>query len=341
MGKHYKHLTYNDRLQIETLLRTGTSYRAIADFIGVHVSTIYNEVKRGAYEHRNSDWTTEIRYSCDMAEERYRRNLKDKGADLKIGKDHAYADYIEHMICDERYSVDAALSEAKKLDFKTSVTRTTVYSYIDKGVFLRLTNKALPVRGNRKKAKRIIRAKKPPAGVSIEKRPKVIYSRKDFGHWEMDLVIGKRAKSPALLVMTERKTRDEIIRKIPDKASASVVNALNDLEREYGRRFPSVFKSITVDNGVEFSDSCGIEKSIYGGKRTNVYYCHPYCSCERGSNENNNKLIRRHFPKGTNFAHVTDAEIRRVEEWMNAYPRGIFNYRSSAELFRECIALIE
>lgn len=98
-----------------------------------------------------------------------------------------------------------------------------------------------------------------------------------------------------------------------------------------------VFKTITVDNGVEFSNYEGMEKALYRvGKRTEVYYCHPYSSSERGSNENQNKLIRRHYPKGSDFDKVLDKKkIKQVENWINEYPRLIFEGRSSKQLFDE------
>ena len=139
-----------------------------------------------------------------------------------------------------------------------------------------------------------------------------------------------------MLVLTERKTRDEIIIKMKDQTSESVVSALDRLERKWGDMFCKVFKSITVDNGVEFSDYRGMEKSVLSNdRRTFVFYCHPYSSWERGSNENNNRLIRRHIPKGINFDDRTDEEIAYIESWINNYPRGIFNFRTSAELFEE------
>lgn len=92
----------------------------------------------------------------------------------------------------------------------------------------------------------------------------------------------------------ERMTREEIIIKIKGKNNEYVVKAINGLERKYGKSFYSKFKTITFDNGVEFMDYKGIEQScLKKGKRTEVYYAHPYCSGERGSNENNNRMIRR------------------------------------------------
>ena len=109
-------------------------------------------------------------------------------------------------------------------------------------------------------------------------------------------------------------------------ASTPVVKSLNRLERRFGNKFRKVFKTITVDNGSEFSDFVGLEKSIYKGRRTSVYYCHPYTSCERGSNERLNREIRRIFPKGTDFTKVSEERVKACEDWVNAYPREIFGY---------------
>lgn len=95
------------------------------------------------------------------------------------------------------------------------------------------------------------------------------------------------------------------------------------------------------DNGCEFADAAGIERSASGkGARTEVYYCHPYRPSERGSNENQNGLIRRHVPKGTDLSTISDEETKRIEAWLNNYPRKMFGYLCSEQLFREEMALI-
>lgn len=122
-----------------------------------------------------------------------------------------------------------------------------------------------------------------------------------------------------------------------DRTAASVVRALNVLERSMGaEKFSKVFRTITVDNGVEFSDFCGMEKSVLrkSKSRTKVYYCHAHRSCERGSNENANKLIRRHLPKGTDLSKVTQKQVAEIEEWINNYPRRILNWKTANMLFR-------
>ena len=150
----------------------------------------------------------------------------------------------------------------------------------------------------------------------------------------MDCVCGK-TKS-VLLVLSERLTRKEIIFKMENQKANSVVKCLNILERKFGKIFKKIFKTITVDNGSEFADFQGIEKSSYGnGKRTSVYYCHPYCSSERGTNERLNREIRRLIPKDSDISKYSIQEIQHVEDWINNYPREILGYATSQERFEQ------
>ena len=336
--RRFKHLTKADRLTIETMIKDGKSEKEIAERIGVHESTIYREIKRGQYMHRNSDYTEELRYSPDIAHQKYRENLKAKGPDLKIGNDQELANYIEKRIADDGYSPEAVLGEIKQkeMPFQTSISKTTLYRYIDMGLFVTITNKDLPVKGRRKKKnKKVKRQARASAGDSIEKRPEEIDDREEFGHWEMDTVVGKRGESKhSLLVLTERKTREEIITLLYEHTMEQVVKALDSLEEKWGNLFSQVFKTITVDNGSEFSNCAGMEKSaLEEGSRTKIYYCHPYSSYERGTNENQNRLIRRKVPKGENFDDRTEEDIQSVEDWLNNYPRKLFGYRTAQTMF--------
>ena len=139
-------------------------------------------------------------------------------------------------------------AQGKEGDFSVTVCVTTLYSYIDKGIFLKLSNKNLPVKKDKKRNyKKVQRQqKRAAAGESIDKRPKEIDTREEFGNWEMDSVLGKRGKSKnTLLVLTERKTRNEIIFKLPDHTDEAVVAALDRLERKWGAdMFKRVFKTI-------------------------------------------------------------------------------------------------
>lgn len=337
--KSYKRVTYNDRLKIDAYTRAGFTPKEIAEMTHKHISTIYRELKRGRYIHRNSDWTEEERYNPDEADRKARENLKAKGASLKIGNDIELANYLEDKIVNENYSPDAALAKAReeKERFKTMICTTTFYSYIEKGIFLKLTNKDLPVKKNKKRKYKKVRQARPSKGESIENRPDSIDTREECGHWEMDTVKGKKKKSKkCMLVLTERKTRDEIIMLLEAGTAEEVVNKLDMLEKRWGDMFYKVFKSITVDNGSEFANCEGMERSCRReGKRTQVYYCHPYSSYERGSNENQNKLIRRHVPKGTDFDNMKQEEIEKIQDWINEYPRKKLGYASSAALFEE------
>lgn len=340
MGTHFSHLSFTDRLKIESWLRVGVKPREMAEMLHCSRQTIYNELKRGTYEHLDSEYRTEIRYSPDKAETRYRINLQAKGGQLKIGNDHKLAKYIEDKILKENYSPAAVLGEIRTsgAEFKTTICVSTLYSYIDKGVFLKLTNKNLPVKRNKTNGyKKVKRAAKAPKGDSIEHRPAEVDTRERVGDWEMDCVEGKKKTKKTLLVLTERKTRKEIIRLMPDKTAASVVTALDKLERRLGATmFQKTFRSITMDNGCEFSDCAGIEKScITGQQRTKAYYCHPYSSYERGSNENQNKMVRRKYPKGYDFSKTSAKAIQMLENWINNYPRKIFNFETAEMRYKK------
>lgn len=222
------------------------------------------------------------------------------------------------------------------MSFDTTVCTKTLYNYIDSGLFLHLDNQHLLYKSRKKpqKAEKPRRIKRPLCS-SIDDRPKEVSDRDSFGHWEMDTVVGKaKGGGPVLLVLTERLTRYEIILKMPDKTMAQVVRCLNRLERQLGARFQQVFRTITVDNGSEFMDTSGIERSCRRkGNRTKVYYCHPYSSWERGSNENANGIIRRFIPKSTPIEQYTDKEIAQVQQWINNYPRKVLGYLSAQILF--------
>lgn len=278
---------------------------------------------------------------------KYQAHLREKGPELKIGKDHELARYIEETILEKDCSPAAVLGYAliQGRKFRTSVSVATIYSYIKKGVFLHITQEELPRHGKKKQGYKKAKTKKDQArasaGESIENRPGEVVERKVFGHWEMDTVYSRKSTTTkALLVLTERKTRQEIIVLIPNRKAETIVKALDALERKFGAvNFRKIFRSITVDNGSEFAAAEELERSAVNKTipRTKVYFCHPYSSWERGSNENVNGMIRRKHPKGTDFSKVSAAEIARTEAWVNSYPRKILGYMSSEIMFRQCL----
>lgn len=335
MGRFYSHLTRDDRLKIELMLRYGYKISEIAKEIQCNPSTIYREIKRATYVHRNSDWTEEIRYNPDEAERRYKEHLKHKGKGLKVEGEERLLQRIEQRIIDNKNSPYAALEAIKKSEerFQVTISLSTCYNYIRKGVFPSLRVKDCPMPKKSAKKKKVFVSKRASKGTSIEKRPQNINSREELGHWEMDTVVGGIGSKKSLLVLTERKTLFEVIEPLKRHTAKEVVKALSRIERQLGEKcFRDIFRSITVDNGTEFSDWRGIEASRRCvTNRTKVYVCHPYRSVERARNENQNRFIRRHLPKGKNFDGITRKEVKRIQDWMNAYPRKMFNGRSSKE----------
>ena len=147
----------------------------------------------------------------------------------------------------------------------------------------------------------------------------------------MDTVVGTRTSKACLLVLTERKTRKQIIRKMESKTSECVIKEIEKLAKQYPKTFKERFRSITVDNGAEFMNAEGIEKIGVG----DVYYAHSYCSYERGSNEDANKLIRRFIKKGKEIEEYSEKEIRKIERFINNMPRKMFGGQTSEEFYRQ------
>lgn len=243
----FKHLSKNDRLRIEKWQRMGMKPREIAEKLRVHISTVYRELKRGEYERLDGGtWEMVTAYSPDIAEARYQEHLREKGPDLKIGKDHELANYIETTITERECSPAAVLGYAmlEGRTFETSVSVATIYSYIKKGLFLHITQVDLPRRGKVKQKYKKVKTKKDQArasaGESIEQRPPEVESPREFGHWEGDTVYsgkGKCKTTSALLTLNERKTQKDIIIGIPNRKAGNRGQWRWDaLERKCGAR---------------------------------------------------------------------------------------------------------
>lgn len=334
-------INYEDRIKIEVLFNKGYTPKEIANEIGSSLSNIYKELKIGCYYKIKANKKVKS-YSAYIAEEKHSFNKSNRGPSLKIDHDIDLANFIEEQICDEKLSPEAVLLKIKKhpeeYNFKVTIkSNNTIYSYIDKKVFFRLERKHLPVeRRKKKKKKSIVVHRKPPEGYSIEKRDEnsSIKDRSEFGHFEGDTVVSGAGDKSAILVLTERKTRFPIFIKLKRNTTEEVAKAFDKLERSFGGAFYRIFKSVTFDNGSEFKGYEGIEKAKRRkGKRFIMFYAHPYSPYERGSNENNNRFIRRWYPKGTKFSEIIDKKIFELQQWVSEYPRRMFNGRSSKSLF--------
>ncbi|MCI8593755.1 MAG: IS30 family transposase [Oscillospiraceae bacterium] len=334
MARKQHYMTRDERQQLEAMHRNRIPIAEIARQLGFCRQTIYNELCRGKVNYirnRHGIPIDTVEYSAEKAQQKFQYAQTAKGRPLKIGGDYAYAAFLEQKIIEERYSPAAALAAARKQGYQTKVCVTTLYSYITKQVFYKLTDKHLWNKKKRKRKASEERRIAHPLLPSIINRPKQIEARSERGHWEMDLVVGKAKTKTVLLTLTERVTRQELIFKLPDRKAATVQGVFNKLEQEQAD-FKERFKSITTDNGVEFLQYQQLRQSIHGGQRFEVWYCHSYAAWEKGTNENHNRMIRRWFPKGTDFGKVPDEEIARVQDWMNHYPRKILNWATPAEL---------
>ena len=175
-----------------------------------------------------------------------------------------------------------------------------------------------------------IRKNKKKLGRSIEQRPQEVNKRDVFGHWECDLVLGHKTKDDeVLLTLSERMSREFLIIKIPDKTAASVMNAFKSLRKQYSEHWNDIFKTITTDNGSEFADLSQLEDI----SQTLVYYAHPYTSCDKGTVERHNGLIRRFIPKGDYIHNYSLQQIINIEAWCNSLPRKILAYHTPDEIF--------
>lgn len=333
-----KHLNYEKRIKIEALSKAGLKSEEIAQQIGCSGRTVRRELAKGRVELLNSDYTIRIEYSATIGQQKHDYNATAKGPTLKIANDYELVRYIEHLIIEKKYSPYATAAQIQKEAsmFKTTICYKTIYNYIDNDLFPNLTNKHLPVKGNGNKRKYngVRTAINNSKGTSISERSDEIDTRKEYGHWEMDTVVGKKKTKKVLLVLSERKLREEIIIKIDEKSQYCVVKALDKLERKLGAKmFREKFKTITCDNGCENLDYKGIERSVFTKQpRTKVYYAHPYSAWERGTNENINKLIRRFIPKGADIGEYSYKDIEMIQNWINNYPRRIFGGKSANEM---------
>ena len=242
--------------------------KEIASLLGERSErTIRKEIKRGTVSLLNSDLTERYEYSADAGRRVYDRNGANKGRGLKISSSHDLVSYIEKKIGEEKMSPYAALPSIKTegKEFAVSICLKTLYNYIEQGLFLNISQKDLPQGGKRKTGNydKIRRAHNNTTGTSIIERPEEIERRSDFGHWELDTVVGKARTKAVLLVLTERKTRYELIYKLEGKTKKSVVSTPDRLERKLGKkRFCRIFKTITCDNGCENLDHEGMERTL-------------------------------------------------------------------------------
>ncbi len=310
----YHQLTENERYQIYAMKKLGHSQKEIADLLSRSPATISRELKRNqglrGYRPGQAQRLSDIR-RCE--------------AHKAVKVTQEVEGWVEALIRQElspQQTVDY-LKRSKGL----SLHHETVYQmiYADKAnggdLFTHLRVASKPYR---KRYGSYDRRGKIKNRVGIDDRPAVVDRRARIGDWEGDTVMGKGRKS-ALLTMVERKTLYTVIVRLTGKRADLLAKAAV----KHMKSIKEQVKTITFDNGLEFSD----HETIAAGLGADVYFAHPYSSWERGINENTNGLIRQYFPKGTDFNQITDREVRQVMTNLNNRPRKTRQCRSPNELF--------
>lgn len=345
--KQYHHLTKNDRIKIESLInqkdKNGKrlfNNTHIANYLGVHKSTISRELRKRRKEkmYIRTGKTKTMPYTAQYAQEdaEFKRGLS-KG-EYKLRKNKKLAKFIEDKIKIDKWAPDVIVGymETHKYferDGFEPITTPTIYNAIHYGI---INVKLEDTRRMKYKAEYKYHDKsdlpESKAEYSINNRPEGIDKRLYFGHFELDTVIStSKGNHECLMTLTERKTRFEIIFKLKGKTAKEVVNKFNKMKKFMKNHYNKIFKSITNDNGTEFSDFLNIIKDTI----TKIYFCHPYCSGEKGTNEKHNSMIRYFIPKGTLIENYSYKEINKIAEWLNNYPRKILNYKTPLEALQE------
>lgn len=339
----YHHLTKDDRVKIQSLIEQvdeegkrifNNSY--IADYIGVHKSTISRELKR--IKSKINVKTGKIKnkpYNVEDAQNDYEFKRAMSKANYLLDDFPKLKKYIEDKILIDKWSPDAISGyinshELYKQDGFTSISTTTIYRAIHYGLLKVKKEDTRRMTKFEKSGKYSTKHDLPEnkLSYSIELRPDDINNRESFGNWELDTVISTtKGTHKCLMTLTERKTRYEIIGILESKNKDEVIIKFRKIKDYLKKNIQFIINSITTDNGGEFAGFLEIIE-ITGAK---FYFCHPYASCEKGTNEKHNSIIRYFIPKSTLIENYTINEINDVCHWMNNYPRKILNYLTPQE----------
>jgi len=326
-----QHLTDEERHEIEVRInKDGWSIYKIAESLARPYNTIKNEVNRGTVFLYNGKIK---RYKANAGKAKYeanRKNCRRKYRRLEVG---SFIRYVVKQIKEQGWSLDSCVGNALKtgrFHREDTVCTKTLYNYVSLGL-LTIKNIDLPEKLRRKQNKSEKRRNRKNLGHSIEERPDYIDLREEFGHWEIDSVIGKKDENePTVMTMTERKLRVSIWLKLKNHSAEAVDNAISELIDSFGSKYADVFKSITADNGSEFANLSNLDQ-----RGIKVYFTHPYTSCEKGTVECHNKLLRRFIPKGKKISDYSADDILFFADLINNLPRKILRYQTPEELFNE------
>ncbi len=319
--RNYTQLTYEQRCQIYVLKDINMNQQEMADAVGVSQPTISRELSRNTgkrgYRHQQAQRETEGRRLNAAKATKMTRSM---------------IDIIEAKL-EEKWSPEQIsgwlLEENNEL-----ISHETIYQHIwsDKqsGGFLykhlRRQGKKYQSRGKSQAGRGHIKNR-----ISIDERPAVVDERSRIGDWEIDLIIGK-GHSGALVTIVERATSFTVSKRINNKSAEAVTAATLELLKP----FKGAVHTITADNGKEFAYHEEMTKSL----GANVYFADPYCSWQRGLNENTNGLLRQYWPKSTDFKQVEESEVEAVIVQLNNRPRKKIGYKKPAELMADHMAAL-
>lgn len=323
---NYIHLTIEERACICKFKQMNMSLREIARILNRNVSTISRELKRNSFKASVNYSVT--RYSPTFADRKYKERRINCHRPLKTNIQTL--NYIKNKI-ELHWSPDQIVNryeEDKPIKFPSI---STIYRWIHLGYIPKTCIEKLRRKG---KFKRPAETRgKFNIGKTIKRRPKEVYKRNTFGHWEADTVVSgknnRELKSKYCFVtLAERKTRLYLIKWIPNRKEETVTNAIIELLKDYPKE---AIKTITCDRGKEFAGWKKIEENLH----TDMYFADPYCAWQKGTNENSNGLLREFYPKSMDLSKTNEKEVQDTLELLNNRPRKCINYKTPNELFNE------
>jgi IS30 family transposase len=325
---NYKRLTLKDRIIIQTLWgHNGITQTEIAKRLGKHKSTICREIHRwwdgekNLYDAHLAHWYAQEEYAS--------KHFKDKISSNEKLRKYVFSNLKEWT--PEQIAGRIQLEYPKDLTMR--ISHEAIYTYIyrhPQGILNKKLIKLLPQHRSYRRRHwktRGVSQQKITDMISIDQRPAHINDRLEIGHWEGDLMIGLKQAS-AIATLVERKTRTTIILKLKDRRTETVTL---EMKKALSSLPIKLRQSMTYDNGFEMAN----HKWLTQQTGMIVYFAHPYSSWERGTNENTNGLIRRYFPKGTDFNKVTYKQLREIQDKLNNRPRKVLGYRTPLELLKK------
>lgn len=326
MGQRYRHLNQTEREFLEGALLRGESLRTIAKVMGRNPSSLSRELKRnGKRIGRSRKTFYESRKAQKKSSHRFKTSHQRDC--LKTPSIH---EYVTSKLM-ARWSPELIAGRLTLDHPELKISHETIYQWIyhHGRNYIRYLAKKRWVRRPRTYSSKTRGSNHIPARVMIDSRPEMINSRREPGHWEVDLV-ESYLKKGGLQVICERKTRYTLVTKMQTLRG---IEARTNLIQRMKKIPASVVKTFTYDNGPENTYHVFVNRHL----GTESYFCHPYHGWEKGTVENTIGIVRRFYPKGTNFKQVSEREIKKLETWLNNRPRKCLAFKTPSEAFtQEC-----